>query len=316
MLGIEQKKGDPEKLCGRMIAYAKISSSAFKSDQGALRGPFQSMVRNGLLAVSGEFKQNSTLKSFMKREMGSSVDKGLNDLIEHIRERGGELPECVDLESFRDRLEELSSMEIIPVPAKIMFFESEEELLSEEADIYYIGEFSGMSQAHLCITSLPILYQAKFREQQNVEEQVYINELLSQIEKDGLITSKPESGEFLPGNGNLLTLIGDLQELLERQVIPHLLYRAENEDEFCKSAERFKRFMSPYRNPQDVEAIIDSIRKLRTNENAPEERSRLELLCKKVSAVYHEKYELLPEIKQKLEALSKKGNPESERGEA
>lgn len=301
MLGIEQKKGNPERLCGRMVAYAKILRSAMKND--AMPGPFPSMIRNGILAVRGEFEKNSNIKSFMRHEMGTSVDKGINDLIEHIKETGGELPDGVDVESFRNRLEELSSMEIIPVPAKIMFYENEEDILRENADIYYIGEFSGMSQAHLCITSLPIFYQAKYREQQNAEEQSYISELLSQIESDGLITSKPENGEFLPGKGNLLTFVGDLQELLERQVVPYLLYQAGNGEEFKASLDRFKSFMAPYKEPGDVEGIGNAICKLRMNENDFRERFRLELLCRKVSAMYHEKFEQVPEIQQKLNAL-------------
>ncbi len=301
MLGIEQKKGNPERLCGRMVAYAKILRSAMKND--AMPGPFPSMIRNGILAVRGEFEKNSNIKSFMRHEMGTSVDKGINDLIEHIKETGGELPDGVDVESFRNRLEELSSMEIIPVPAKIMFYENEEDILRENADIYYIGEFSGMSQAHLCITSLPIFYQAKYREQQNAEEQSYISELLSQIESDGLITSKPENGEFLPGKGNLLTFVGDLQELLERQVVPYLLYQAGNGEEFKASLDRFKSFMAPYKEPGDVEGIGNAICKLRMNENDSRERFRLELLCRKVSAMYHEKFEQVPEIQQKLNAL-------------
>lgn len=301
MLGIEQKKGNPERLCGRMVAYAKILRSAMKND--AMPGPFPSMIRNGILAVRGEFEKNSNIKSFMRHEMGTSVDKGINDLIEHIKETGGELPDGVDVESFRNRLEELSSMEIIPVPAKIMFYENEEDILRENADIYYIGEFSGMSQAHLCITSLPIFYQAKYREQQNAEEQSYISELLSQIESDGLITSKPENGEFLPGKGNLLTFVGDLQELLERQVVPYLLYQAGNGEEFKASLDRFKSFMAPYKEPGDVEGIGNAICKLRMNENDSQERFRLELLCRKVSAMYHEKFEQVPEIQQKLNAL-------------
>ncbi len=308
MLGIEQKKGDPEKLCGRMVAYAKILRSAMKNC--AMSGPFPGMIRNGILAVRGEFEKNCNIKSFMRHEMGTSVDKGLDDLIEHIRERGGELPENIDVDSFRNRLEELSSMEIIPVPAKIMFYDSEDDILRENADIYYIGEFSGMSQAHLCITSLPIFYQAKYREQQNVEEQSYISELLSQIESDDLITSKSENGVFLPGKGNLLSFVGDLRELLERQVVPYLLYQAENEEEFRASLERFKNFMAPYKDAQDVERIGNAICKLRSNENDSQERARLELLCRKVSAMYHEKFELVPEIQRKLSALdrSSEGN--------
>ncbi|MCR5029787.1 MAG: hypothetical protein K6A31_11115 [Fibrobacter sp.] len=303
MLGIQQKKGDPEKLCGRLVVYAKITPSASK-DQNAGPIPFASMVRNGILAVRGEFEKNNSIKRFLQHEAGaSSVDKGISDMIEHIKESGGELPEGLDIDSFKDRLEELSSMEIIPVPAKIMFYDNEEEILEENADIYYIGEFSGMSQAHLCITSLPILYQAKYREQQNAEEQSYINELLSQIETDGLITSKPETGEFLPGNGNLLTFVGNLQELLERQVVPYLLYQAADEEQFSTSLDRFYAFMAPYKDQRDVQLIGKTLRRLRVNENDVKERSRLELLCRKVSAMYHEKFEQVPEIQKKLSEL-------------
>lgn len=302
MLGIEQKKGDPDKLCGKMVAYAKIIPSAANSqDSGPF--PFSSMVRHGILAVRGEFDKNSNIKNFMQSEMGSSVDKGISNILERIKESGGELPEDLDIEAFKDRLDELSHMEIIPIPAKIMFYESESEIMQENADIYYIGEFTGMNQAHLCITSLPLLYQAKYREQRNAEEQEYINEILSQIESDGLITSKSEDGEFLPGKGNLLTFVGNLQELLERQVIPYLLYQADNGEQFLSGLNRFQEFMSPYKNPEDIQKISDSIRKLRTNENDSLERKRLELLCRKVSAVYHEKFEQIPEIQQSLSEL-------------
>lgn len=313
MLGIVQKKGDPDKLCGRMVAYAKISESATKNGPGSMSGPFPAMIRNGILAVRGEFEKNGDIKSFMKHEMGTSVDKGLSDLIEHIKESGGELPEGVDVDSFRNRLEELSGMEIIPVPAKIMFYETEDDIMRENADIFFIGEFSGMSQAHLCITSLPIFYQAKYREQRNAEEQSYINELLSQIEADGLITSKSENGEFLPGKGNLLTFVGDLQELLERRVVPYLLYQAHDETVFRESLERFENFMAPYKSSDDVKGIQRAICRLRENENDSRERSRLELLCRKVSAIYHEKFEQVPEIVRKLNALDQA--PSSDFGE-
>ena len=302
MLGIQQKKGDPDKLCGSLVVYAKILPSAVK-DNDHVGIPFDSMVRNGILAVRGEFEKNNMIKRFLQNEMGASMDKGISNLIERIKESGEELPEGLDPDSIREHLEEISSMEIIPVPAKVMFYNNEEEILEENADIYYIGEFTGMSQAHLCITSLPILYQAKYREQQNSEEQGYINELLSQIESNDLISSKTGTGEFLPGEGNLLTFVGNLQELFERQVVPYLLYQAADEEQFNSSLLRFERFMEPYKEKKDIEQICESIRRLRADENNTKERSRIELLCKQVSAMYHEKFELLPEILEKLSAL-------------
>ncbi len=304
MLGIQQKKGSSDRLCGRLVVYARIAPSAMK-DGDSRRFPFGSMVRNGILAVRGEFEKNGTIKHFMQREMGTSVDQGISNLIEHIKETGGELPDGVDADTFRERLEELSSMEIIPVPAKIMFYNNEEEILQENADVYYVGEFTGMSQAHLCITSVPILYQAQYREQQNAEEQAYINELLSQIESNDLISSKTDSGEFLPGNGNLLSFVGELQELLERQIVPFLLYQAVGEELFQRCLDRFYKFMEPYKEQKDVQQIGLSICQLRADENNAKERSRLELLCKKVGAMYHERFELLPDIQKQLADLEK-----------
>jgi hypothetical protein len=267
--------------------------------------PFASMVRNGWLVVKGEFKANDSFKHFMQHELGESMNEGISQMIEHIREQGGDLPEGVDPEAFRDRLEELSNMEVIPVPAKIIFCDTEEEILQEDADIYYIGDFSGLSQAHLCITSLPIFYQAQYREQQTSQEQKYINEILSQIEGNEAadVPKLKANGEFLPGKGTLDTFMGNLLELLGGRVVPYLLYQVSDEAEYKVCMNRFHEFMKPYPNPSDIDAIENTIELLRAEGDNKKARARLELLCQKVSALYHEEFERIPGLQKELDAL-------------
>ena len=86
MLGIEQKKGNPNKLQGKLIVYAKISSDA-ELEKGML--PLRDMVRNGLLVVSGEFKPNESFKDFIRREVNSIEYRSLSELLTFKRRRNG-----------------------------------------------------------------------------------------------------------------------------------------------------------------------------------------------------------------------------------
>ncbi|NLG38633.1 MAG: hypothetical protein GX545_01755 [Fibrobacter sp.] len=302
MLGIEQKKGNPNKLQGKLIVYAKISSDA-ELEKGML--PLRDMVRNGLLVVSGEFKPNESFKDFIRREVNSNSNtEGLSELIEHLKEEGMDLPDNLDPESFKDRIQEISNMEIIPVPAKVVFYETEEEILKEDADIYYIGTFSGIGQAHLCITSLPIFYQAMYREQVNSWERQYINDLLGQIENGDSKESENNLSnvDVFSEHESLDTFMGNLWELLGIRIIPFLLAQETDED-YENNIRKFYSFMSSYPEIEDVVQMDHSIRLLRQNKGDPKARERLELLGQKISATYQEDFEKASSFKKRLEML-------------
>ena len=118
MLGIEQKKGDANILSGKLIAYARILPS---TDAEPAPAPFQSMVRNGLLVIEGDFRDTNTVRQLLQKELGNNFDEKIDNLIERIQEEGGDLPEGFDPEMIRERINELSNMEVIPIPAKITF---------------------------------------------------------------------------------------------------------------------------------------------------------------------------------------------------
>ena len=76
MLGIEQKKGTDEKLCGSMIAYARILPSP---DAEPNETPFDDMIKNGLLKLEGDFRQFNDRPS--KRQRNRVFDAKFNNFL-------------------------------------------------------------------------------------------------------------------------------------------------------------------------------------------------------------------------------------------
>ena len=284
MLGIEQKKGNDEKLCGRMIAYAKILPSP--DAQNAT--PFDDLVKNGLLALEGDFRETSMFPE--TRNIGKSVDSKLNNLLESMQEEGIELPDNVDIDSLRNRLHELSNMEVIPIPARIGNFASEEDIMKENADVYYIGEYIGLNQAHFCLTTLPIYYQARYREQAKAAEINLLNEMLSQFESGAMMDNddiQKDTDELFPAGLTLNTFVGNLDNLLNVRVIPFLL-ACENDSDYETQIALFYNFMKDYPQQEDITRVDHAIRELRKRGDNQSARKLLELSCKKINSIYSE----------------------------
>lgn len=302
MLNIIQKKGVPNPLHGRLLAYARIlpGPPGATADEGSF--PWEEMVHNGLLVVSGEFKTQQNLGDFLRKEFKGELGEGIEGLAQKLREMGEDLPEDMSPEEIRERLEGASHMDIIPVPAKVVTFKSEEAILAEDADIFYIGEFQGVQHAHLAVTSFPILYQAMYREQQSRIAQSEINNLLDQI-----LIATPPSQDHIPPHGDPVILElhgvlsdfkGNLFEFLTRQVIPNLVYNQGFPAEFHLSMQNFRLFMKPYRWPADLDAIEDALRKLAKGDHT--QNKHIELLCEKISAIHHEEFEKIALIQAAL----------------
>jgi hypothetical protein len=153
LLGIEQKKGDPDRLDGRLTVYANIDIDP--SDLMSMKHPIASMVHNGLLVAQGNYKEQNNLKS------------------------------ALDPEKLKEKMENIDDLEdFIPTPAKIVSFPSVEDILSQEGDVYYAGFFKNVGNAILSVNSLPILYQSQFREQEIQKVRNEIELLITQIEKN------------------------------------------------------------------------------------------------------------------------------------
>lgn len=286
---IESKKVDPHRLRGKLIAYVFVASHSESKDPEEAASPLEGLVRNGILAVQANYVDQRNIRDFFKKEFGISLEKGIQEVIEQARETGG-LEGALDPEAVKERLESMKNADFIPIPAKVAFFSSEEEMLSQEADIYCLGSFTVLSHAHLCVNSFPILYQAYYREQEHREVEKEISELLDVIESP----SKP-SEESPP-------IESDWKEHLLKVLIPRMIYTRDQASEHGKAVAEFNGFMEKFGFPKDAEAILAVIEA--SPIFGPPALRKLELLVAKVEALQNEDYERLEAIRRELEDRS------------
>ncbi|MFC1586522.1 hypothetical protein ACFL5V_13325 [Fibrobacterota bacterium] len=289
-LNIELKKGDPEKLNGKLIAYATIDA-----DMESISGSMGSMIKNGILAVQANYVDQRNIRDFFQAEFNISLEKGIEEIIEQARESGG-LEGALDPEVVRDKLESMRNMEFIPIPAKIAFFGSEQEILQRDEDVYYLGHFKIVSHAHLCVNSFPILYQAKFREQEHTTVAIEIEEMLQ-----GLDIPKKDTKPASQGKGNHKGFQGNIKDYLLKDLIPKMLYNLGKKEEYDKAEKQFMSFMSESGFADETGPITELIKSNLKDDAA--KLSQLELLVERIEALQNENYKKLEIIKKKLEKL-------------
>ncbi len=286
-LQIEIKKGDPLRLHGKLIAYVRVEGredANASPEESESASPLEGLVRNGVLAVQANYVDQRNIRDFFKKEFGISLEKGIEEVIEQARETGG-LEGALDPEAVKERLESMKNADFIPIPAKVAFFSSEEEMLSQDADVYYLGSFTVLSHAHLCVNAFPILYQAYYREQEQREVEVEIAALLRTVE------GKPkEAASQITDNATE----ADWKEHLLKGLIPRMIYtrgEADGHAEHEKAVAEFRSFMEEFGFPEDAEAIVALI------ESSPEFDAvalrKLELRVARVEALQREDYERL-----------------------
>jgi hypothetical protein len=289
-LRAEQKKGDPAHLRGRLIAYVRFERSP---DDGPTPGdeasPLEGLVTNGMLAVSANYVDQRNIRDFFRKEFGISLEKGIEEVIDQARETGG-LEGALDPEAVKERLDSMKNADFMPIPAKVAHYSSEADMLEQDADVYYLGAFSVLAHAHLCVNSFPILYQAYYREQEHRAVERDIAALLRTIEAPPADASP---SAVLPENWkqHLLTVL-----------IPRMIYtRGVGGTDHDKSVAEFRDFMANFGFPEDAETVLTLIEST-TDFNAPTLR-KIELMVSKVEALQSENYERLEEIKRELAGL-------------
>jgi hypothetical protein len=287
----EQKKGDPGRLRGRLIAYVRVEAPVEPRapDADAEASPLEALVRNGLLAVQANYVDQRNIRDFFKKEFGISLEKGIQEVIDQARETGG-LEGALDPEAVKERLDSMKNADFIPIPAKVAFFAGEEDLLAQDADIYYLGAFTVLSHAHLCVNAFPILYQAYYREQEHRAVEREIAELISAIEK------QPE-----PGEAPVAEPEGGWKRHLLTVLIPRMIYTRGGDGDHERSVGEFRSFMKDFGFPEDTQAMVDIIESA-AEFDAPTLR-KLELLVSKIEALQQEDYEKLESIRRELAGL-------------
>lgn len=285
----EQKSGNPDRLDGRLTAYALIEGGEKDGQPGGEPKPIH-RESAGLFAVQADCRQENTMEEFFRTELGSSLKKGLDQVLQRLKE-SGLWPEQGGTEPAREEPDLANGMaELIPIMARIVSFENEDEVLSQEGDVYFLGPFSNFQAASMCTQAFSLLYQFRFREQERLGARRSIEELLSQIENE------------LPENENFRDYRDDLERKLLGSYIPAVLYSRQNPLDFERAVERFRRFMMGYRFPEDVEEVIRiSSRPITANSK---ELRKFELLLKKMVALAKEDFGEVATIQEDIRRIS------------
>lgn len=289
MLGVIQKKGDPRFLDGRITVYAMIDIDP--GDLLTMKHPFASMVHNGFLVAQGNFKDQYNFRDFLKSELGISLEEGLEEGLTQLIERmGGGLESTLDPQKLKDRLENMDDIEdFIPTPAKIVPFHSEEEILSQEGDVFFVGTFKNIGNAVLSVQALPMLYQSLFREQEVGRIRTEIESIITQIERNDTETERqPKEAETA-------------EEALLKRFIPDMLYNRKDPRAFAAAEKEFRSYLKGYRFPEDIDAIVSLTRGAK--ELSEKDSRLLELYAKKISCVEREDFSTAEDVNKKIQRL-------------
>jgi len=186
--GITQKKGVKNIPDGRLTVYATIRQNHDNSIP--VTHPEAPYICNGFLSAQSDYRKYNAMTEFLRSEFGESVENGLESV---LKEPGHALFNIKKLKTFLTRYNDV--IDLLPVPARIIRFFSEEEILSQEGDVFYAGSFQNISNANQCINAFPIIYQSKYREYQLFMIKKEIDSLISDIDDlDSFQISKETAG--------------------------------------------------------------------------------------------------------------------------
>jgi hypothetical protein len=261
------------KLAGQVIAYAKISIDAPDLKEGALK----ILNKTGIIAVKGDYRNHHNLKDFLANEFGNETAEKMEGLLESLKSRDD------------------SEVEMIPVPARIMNFESEEEVLLRKEDIFFLGSFERAANAQLSISAFPILYQGAFREQEVQELQNQINEMINPSENTHIQDDNFSTLHYI-------SYSGILSEYLAKKVIPSLIHASTTPNRFQIKVNEFRIFMNGYPFINDLDSIESLSRSTSTKSDTS--KKILELLCLKIEAYKNQRFSEVKRLQARIESLT------------
>lgn len=276
---VEFLRGDPARLDGRLTAICRIVG-ALPEDL-----PAAGMVHAGLLCVQGNYRDQRTMADFFRVELGLTMEKGIEEILDQARQNGG-LESALDPEAVRERLRSMGRSEFLPIPAKVVAFPSLEDAALSEGDVVFLGAYEDLQFAHMAVNAFPMLYQARYREQERTDMRQEIEQWLERIQ---------EPGPAAPPSPNLETFEGDIEEHLLKDLLPGMFYAPGETPEAHAAELRFRAFMAPCLVPQDVESMVDLVPAVRRGDMSA--LQRLELLVRKAAALQREDFRALETIK-------------------
>jgi hypothetical protein len=288
---IQQKKGDPQNPDGRITVYAAVALDP--AELATVKHSFASMVHNGFLVAQGNFKDQYNFRDFLQSELGISPGHGFEEGFAELIERMDGLESTLDPQKLKERLENMNDLDdFIPTPAKIVPFHSEEEICSQEGDVFFMGTFQNIGNAVLAVQALPMLYQAYYREHEGRHTRSEIESIISQIEHSD--SPRPERSKPIVSKAST-------EETLLRDFIPKMIYSKKDAPAFEAAAKEFRSFLKKYRFQEDVTMVISIISG--PGELAEKGNRLLELYAKKIACIEKEDFKTAEDVNREIQRL-------------
>lgn len=305
-----QKKGNPHKMHGKLTAYARVSVDSHGYEHPD--SPLQAMINSGYLVAQGNYRDQNSLKDFLMQELGTSIDdeEGMKQFVEGL----GGIEGALDPDKFREKINHLEEIEeFIPTPAKMVHFQTEEEILEQDGDVFYLGEYSNPANANLAVNAATILYQAQYRESQIHDVRSEIDSMINGLGDHSEIDVTPANAaiqQIIPGLENeILNVVETVERRLMKEFIPELLLAVESGQKRETAENKLKAFLNDYAHQGDVERLIE----LTENRTITDTKNRLIMLyCQKIDALKEEMFDQLSAIVKEIALLEERLRSEEE----
>jgi hypothetical protein len=284
----KQLNGDPENLDGRLFAFCRVE---LDSPPEEIRHPLAGMIHNNLISVRADYREEKPFSRIFKKELGENIKAGVEDLLEKLGiDNAGE---NIDLDKIAKHLESMKEIgEYIPTPAQFADFDSAGAILQQPGDIFDLGTFQNLSNANFCLNALPILYQAKYREQKGQEISREINSLLESI--SNFSASQEPSWREAPDA---------VQQNLMMKYIPSIFYATNDSGATKNACQKLRSYLEGYRFSEDVEMIVSLTQKKELDHGRL--NRLLELLINKIASVISEDFAAAADFQHQIKEMTK-----------
>jgi hypothetical protein len=300
-MNVEQKKGDASAPHGKLTVYAKISLDVSDVTKEADFSPLAEMLRSGFLVAQGNYRDQNSLRDFLKQELGTSLDdeEGMKQFLEGL----GGIEGAIDPDKFKEKMNQLEKLdEFIPTPAKMTHFSSEEDILKQEGDVFFAGTFENSANANLAVNAVTILYQSRYRESQIYQVRDQVDTLISEVES--LVGTESDVENMLKeSTQDIDTREVHVSEVILKKYIPDLIHSISKPSTRKEAENKIRTYLANYPQLDDVEKLITLTR---VDHFSQVDVKLIELYSYKISYLFDEEFDEVAKIVKEIKKLEER----------
>jgi hypothetical protein len=300
-MNVEQKKGNASAPHGKLTVYAKIAFDISEVTKDVDFSPLAEMLKSGFLVAQGNYRDQNSLRDFLKQELGTSLDdeEGMKQFLEGL----GGIEGAIDPDKFKEKMNQLEKLdEFIPTPAKMTHFSSEEDILKQEGDVFFAGTFENSANANLAVNAVTILYQSRYRESQIHQVRDQVDTLISEVEST-IDTPNEIEAHINESTQNIESKDVHISEVILKQYIPDLIHSISKPSTRKVAEKKIRSYLANYPQLADVEKLITLTR---VDHFSQVDVKLIELYSYKISYLFAEEFDEVAKIVKEIKKLEER----------